>query len=114
MLELGLTPFSPDVKKFSTTHWLVFYSAILERESQWFDRLAELLGIKITRKNFVPFGYIVNSEMMKEVEKLREVEKLKEEKPEYGEMSAEELKYVLEEIEKEVKSKEEVNQKMEW
>lgn len=114
MLELGLTPFSPAVKKFTPTHWYVFYSVIKERDEWLIQNIAELLGIRIGKEGFVPFGYVVNAEVMKEIEKLREIERVREEKPEYEELSAEELRFILDEIDKELKKAEDKNEKMEW
>jgi len=114
MLELGLTPFSPEVKRFTPTHWYIFYSVIKERDNQLILELAKLLGIDMGNRKFIPFGYVVNAEAMKEVEKLREMERLKEEEPEYKELSPEEMKFILEEIDKEVKKAEDKNQRTEW
>jgi hypothetical protein len=114
MLELGLTPFSPEIKRFTLTHWYIFYSIIKEKDNQLILELARLLGVDIGDKRFMPFGYIVNVEAMKEVEKLKEIERLKEEKPEYKELSPEEMRFILEEIDKEVKKAEDKNQRTEW
>jgi hypothetical protein len=114
MLELGLTPFSPEVKRFTPTHWYIFYSVIKEKENQLIFELARLLGIDISSKKFIPFGYIVNAEAMKEVERLKEIERLKEEEPEYEKMSPEEMRFILEEIDKEIRKAEDENQRTEW
>lgn len=103
MLELGLTPFSEEVKKFTPTHWLIFYKVIREREKDLLFGLAEMLGVRVGKRGYVPFGYVVNSEVMKEVERLKEIEALKEEREELKDYSQEELMYLLDDIEKRVK-----------
>lgn len=106
MLEMGLTPFSSEVRKFTDLHWMVFFSLIELRNKRMMEKIVEMLGIG-TGDGFVPLSVVINPEVGMELAKRREAWKLKKEmEEELEEFSVDELKYMLNDIEKIVKEKE--------
>lgn len=101
MLELGLTPFSAEVKQFTNLHWMVFYFLIKKREQNLINIISDILGIKIDNNQIIPLSMVINPELGGEILKRKEAVELKKTfEEELKDYSVEELKYLTSEIDK--------------
>lgn len=77
LLELGLTPFSPEVTKFTDVHWFMYYHMIVRKDVErikWFrDLLLNVLGLQLEDGKIVPLSWLVNPEAMKMLSEKEEV-----------------------------------------